>query len=258
MPTLALIALLAAGPARGASDGRTSGFERSLNEIAGALADGGATIDCASPSAWQRLAIRNGFDPETTWGTTPLEEVSGVVRAVGPSNLAPRTCAAAVAFAAKPTEMGSRICPHGTTPRWTAANTARKGVPVALFGECDGWATRLVAVHVITHETMHLANVIDEASADCLAMQVDAFVATKLGASPTFGRSLADEYWRLYYPEQPASYRSAECRPGGALDLFPQREGWPTPSRYPASLRPALAAFVASATSRGNSEPESS
>jgi hypothetical protein len=104
-----------------------------------------------------------------------------------------------------------------------------------------------VAVHVIAHETMHLANVIDEASADCLAMQVDAFVAMKLGANATFGRSLADEYWRLYYPEQDASYRSFECRPGGALDLFPKRDGWPTPTRYPADLRRVVAAFAESA-----------
>ena len=264
---LALVALLVAGPARGAGstppwsggDGRTSPFERTLTSIAGSLAGGGASIECVAPPAWKGLAAQDGFDPETTWGTTPLEEAAGAVRPVGRSNLAPRTCEAAAAFSDKPTELGSRICRHGTTWRWTEASArpgttlARRRVRVALLGECDGWATKLVAVHVIAHETMHLAGLVDEASADCLALQVDAFVAMRLGAGPTFARSLAGEYWRLYYPEQDTRYRSSDCRDGGALDLFRDRAGWPTPKRYPADLRRLLASASASVASRASS-----
>jgi hypothetical protein len=260
---LALIALLAAGPARGAaapqpwSGGaqRMTPFERTLTTIAGSLAGGGASIECVTPAAWYGLAARDAFDPETTWGTTPLEEAAGAVRPLGRSNLAPRTCAAAAAFSRRPTEMGSRICRHGTTWRWTAASArpgtspARNRVRVALLGECDGWASKLVAVHVIAHETMHLADVVDEASADCVAVQLDAFVAMQLGAGATFARSLAQEYWRLYYPAQDPRYRSAECRDGGALDLFRDRTGWPTPTRYPSDLRLALGSFSASVES---------
>lgn len=262
---LALVALLVAGPARGAastqpwSGSGTSPFEHTLSAIAGSLAGDVASIECVAPPAWNGLAARDGFDPETTWGTTPLEEAAGAVRPVGRTNLAPRTCRAAVAFSERPTELGSRLCRHGTTWRWTEARArpgttlARRRVRVTLLGECDGWATKLVAVHVITHETMHLAGVVDEASADCLALQVDAFVAMRLGANPTFARSLAGEYWRLYYPEQGTRYRSSECHDGGTLDLFRDQAGWPTPGRYPADLRRVLASFSASAASRASS-----
>jgi hypothetical protein len=136
------------------------------------------------------------------------------------------------------------------------ASGARKRVRVALLGECDGWASRLVAVHVIGHETMHLAGVVDEASADCLAVQVDAYVAMRLGAGATFGRSLAREYWRLYYPEQDPRYRSAECRDGGALDLFRDRTGWPTPERYPSDLSRVLTSFSAATEASSLEAPQ--
>lgn len=264
---LALIALLAAGPARGAAtpqpwsggDGRTSPFERTLTAIAGSLVGGGASIECVAPAAWKGLATRDAFDPEATWGTTPLEETAGAIRPVGRSNLAPRTCAAAATFSERPTEMGSRLCRHGMTWRATAtagASGARKRVQVALVGECDGWASRLVAVHVIGHETMHLAGVVDEATADCLAVQVDAYVAMRLGAGATFARSLAREYWRLYYPEQDPRYRSAECHDGGALDLFRDRTGWPTPARYPSDLSHVLTSFSAATEASSLEAPE--
>lgn len=256
---LALIALLAAGPASAAApphpwssaDGRPTAFEATLTTIARSLAGSRASLDCASPAGWRELAARDAFDPETTWGTTPLEQSDGAVRPLGRSSLAPRTCAGAAAFAARPTELGSRLCAHGTTWRWTAARAGegatrtRKRVRTALLGECDSWASRLVAVHVVAHETMHLAGIVDEASADCLAVQLDAVVAVRLGAGATFARSLAGEYWRLYYGEQDARYRSAECRDGGSLDLFPTRTGWPTPTRYPLDLRRVVAAFAA-------------
>ena len=83
---------------------------------------------------------------------------------------------------------------------------------------------------------MHLAGVMGEAEADCLATQIDAFVAMALGADSRFARSLAREYWAYYYPRQDRRYRSRECRDGGALDLFPDRRGWPSPAAYPSNL----------------------
>jgi hypothetical protein len=112
-----------------------------------------------------------------------------------------------------------------------------------ILGECDDWGSKLVAVHVLGHESMHLAGVADEAVADCLAVQVDALVAARLGASASFARSLAREYWRIYYPAQDWRYRSASCRDGGALDLFRDRRGWPTPSRYPQDVARLIGAF---------------
>ena len=89
-------------------------------------------------------------------------------------------------------------------------------------------------MHVLTHEAMHLAGVMGEAEADCLAAQLDALVAEALGADRRFARLLAREYWTYCYPTQSTAYRSRECHDGGALDLFPARRGWPTPAAgYP-------------------------
>ena len=42
--------------------------------------------------------------------------------------------------------------------------------------------------------------------------------AVKLGATPAYSASLQQAYWRHYDQELP-TYRSPECRDGGAYDL---------------------------------------
>jgi hypothetical protein len=77
---------------------------------------------------------------------------------------------------------------------------------------------QVVAVHVLTHEAMHLSGRLAEAVAECAAVQRDAQTARLLGARPADAAELAAAYWRNIYPLMPDSYRSAECRPGGAMD----------------------------------------
>jgi hypothetical protein len=76
----------------------------------------------------------------------------------------------------------------------------------------------LIAVHVLTHETMHMAGSTDEAITECRAMQRDAAMARQLGADPEEARTLATDYWREIYPAMSDAYRSAGCAPGGLLD----------------------------------------
>lgn len=77
---------------------------------------------------------------------------------------------------------------------------------------------QVVAVHVLTHEAMHLSGRLAEAVAECAAVQRDAQTARLLGARPADAAELAAAYWRNIYPLMPDSYRSGECRPGGAMD----------------------------------------
>jgi hypothetical protein len=77
---------------------------------------------------------------------------------------------------------------------------------------------QVIAVHVITHEAMHMAGEVDEAKAECLALQRDAQLARALGDTPEQARALARTYWREIYPQMPDGYRSSDCGPGGALD----------------------------------------
>ncbi|HSK35348.1 MAG TPA: hypothetical protein VLA80_01280 [Actinomycetota bacterium] len=77
---------------------------------------------------------------------------------------------------------------------------------------------QVVAVHVLTHEAMHLSGRLGEAAAECAAVQRDAQTARLLGARPADAAGLAVTYWRNIYPLMPVGYRSGDCRPGGALD----------------------------------------
>jgi len=83
------------------------------------------------------------------------------------------------------------------------------------------------ALHVLAHESSHLAGVRDEAAADCYGLQRTAFVAESLGADPAEAARLA----RLALAERavtaPAEYRSSECHDGGALDLDRASTVWP-------------------------------
>jgi hypothetical protein len=83
------------------------------------------------------------------------------------------------------------------------------------------------ALHVLAHESSHLAGVRDEAAADCYGLQRTAFVAESLGADPAEAQRLA----RLALAERtltaPADYRSSECHDGGALDLDRASAVWP-------------------------------
>lgn len=76
----------------------------------------------------------------------------------------------------------------------------------------------IVAVHVLGHEARHMAGVTSEAVAECQAMQRDAVTARLLGADERQAVMLARRYWREAYPQVGEEYRSADCRPGGALD----------------------------------------
>ncbi|MFN8075534.1 MAG: hypothetical protein U0Q15_08960 [Kineosporiaceae bacterium] len=81
------------------------------------------------------------------------------------------------------------------------------------------WTTdQLIAVHVLTHESMHMRGETDEARTECQAMQRDAVTARLLGASPEDAARLARDYWRQIYPRMGDGYRSGRCGPGTVWD----------------------------------------
>ncbi len=82
----------------------------------------------------------------------------------------------------------------------------------------------MIAVHVLTHESMHISGIGSEVASECRAMQRDARMARLLGAGRSDARYLASWYWRTVYPHMTPAYRSDDCGPGQALD-----EGLPDP-----------------------------
>jgi hypothetical protein len=87
--------------------------------------------------------------------------------------------------------------------------------------------SEIFAVHVVTHEAMHINGIRSEAQAECTAMQLSHLVAEALGASPEQARRLQAKYFEEYYPHQRSDYRSGACTEGGAMDIDPERTEFP-------------------------------
>jgi hypothetical protein len=83
------------------------------------------------------------------------------------------------------------------------------------------------AVHILTHEAQHLKGQINEAIAECDAIQADSAVAQLLGATSEQGQALADRYYRETYPRMPARYSDSGCRQYGSLDRSSADGIWP-------------------------------
>lgn len=77
---------------------------------------------------------------------------------------------------------------------------------------------QVAAVHVLTHEAMHMRGEISEPAAECEAMQRNAVTARLLGAEPQAAVQLARRYWVEVYPKMPSDYQSADCGPGQRMD----------------------------------------
>ena len=83
------------------------------------------------------------------------------------------------------------------------------------------------SVETVSHESVHVAGIANEARAECYGVQRAARAAIWLGLTAEEGRFLARLYWREWYPRDAASYRSTDCRDGGALDLHAGTHRWP-------------------------------
>jgi hypothetical protein len=113
-----------------------------------------------------------------------------------------------------------RFRPDGTPEHATLIkrDQCRDLAAYARSDKRDPSQAQVVAVHVLTHEAMHMAGIVDEATAECAAVQRDALTARLLGASAADARLLADRYWRAVYPSMPEDYRTPECGPDRSLD----------------------------------------
>lgn len=97
-------------------------------------------------------------------------------------------------------------------------NDTCKALDGYLSNQASPTLDQVRAVHVLTHEAMHLAGEKNEAHAECRAMQRNARTAELLGATPEQGQALATSYWEHWYPQVTSTYRDADCAPSGALD----------------------------------------
>ncbi|MFY9579557.1 MAG: hypothetical protein WAQ33_09555, partial [Gaiellaceae bacterium] len=82
------------------------------------------------------------------------------------------------------------------------------------------------AIATLSHEPQHSKGIAVEAQAECYAIQLMKGTAVRLGATPAYAASLQQTYWRHYDQELP-TYRSPDCRDGGAYDLAKSDPSFP-------------------------------
>jgi len=170
-------------------------LERVASEIAG------HRVDVYCPSMWKRLIDVSSFKGEA------YVDASGVGTH---ATLAHDICA-------------------------TFEELPGKGAPdltCLQYGEvtCDAWAQDVaLAIHVLAHESWHLAGVMDESITECYAVQTDAEVAEEFGVSPVDAMLLAEFHLRRGPEASLPQYRiSTDCSRDTRLDLHPETHAWPT------------------------------
>lgn len=98
-----------------------------------------------------------------------------------------------------------------------------------LAGGCDERTVRsLYGIVTLAHESWHLRGVVDEARAQCYAVQTTEHVARALGVPAREAHMIALRVAADDAAAPRGDYHSAECHPGGELDLHPQTPDWPT------------------------------
>ena len=88
-----------------------------------------------------------------------------------------------------------------------------------------------IALAVVSHESYHILGWTNEAQVECYGMQSIWFVAKSLGATLDESQAIASFYATKIYPlrrTETPTYWSAQCRNGGAYDLRPHSNGWPS------------------------------
>jgi hypothetical protein len=83
---------------------------------------------------------------------------------------------------------------------------------------------------------MHLRGFVDEAQAQCYAIQEDAWTVMRFGGTAVEGAAAA-AFTLALQPLLPSEYQSSGCQARGGLDLWPSTPAFPTES--PAGLPPA-------------------
>jgi hypothetical protein len=173
--------------------------EARLGRVASTIAQRSVGVDC--PGFWSRLVDVRGDDGRVRF------DVAG--RPSDEAELSATTCDRLSGFARAGTKSSfDCLLPDDRACDREVVETAR-------------------AFSTLAHETYHLAGVRDEAAAECYALQTVDFVAVRLGAEAAQGRIIAVWAERHSARTHPVEYHSAECRPGGALDLRPGSPAWP-------------------------------
>jgi hypothetical protein len=86
---------------------------------------------------------------------------------------------------------------------------------------------QIIALHILTHEAVHMSGETNEATTECYSLQLMPDVAEEFGVTPAEADAMNSWYIKNVYPSLYAPYRSTDCVEGGRLDLSPRDGVWP-------------------------------
>jgi hypothetical protein len=247
-------AIPATAPAPWSDPAHQTPLEQLASRIASHIAGKAVTVSCESDYDWDQAVTAAGGDPAdesgfvaTQWNGATGEPISLSTNA----ELSSAICGPLQQFAlatVKPTKCTVRRVALIAGTRRTAPvkKAATAIVPCYLGGgrttarmTAAYWsAYNLYSIAILTlaHESIHLGGTVGgtlanglqvgdplaEAKGDCYGMQWMPYVAEQLGDTPNDAQAIARWFWDKVYPQDlPAhpNYWSADCKPGGALDL---------------------------------------
>lgn len=162
------------------------------------------------------MVLAGGCEAAHRWQERPLEDVSAMLAGRSVEVTCQRASETFLDASAKHGFVP--FDPDGATNQvWLSWDTCRdlrgyRGDPA------DPTLDQVIAVHVLTHEAMHVAGHLNEAEAECKAVQRNARTAIALGAEPADAHALAVRYWQEVYPMLHSEYRTSECAAGGDQD----------------------------------------
>jgi hypothetical protein len=236
-------------------------LERLASQVASQIVGRTVSVRCDSVARWRSLghgaelgSVSGSYNPTTN-------------RFVADSNVAdlsPQACQALQAFAKAPVKpTRCRTSPQSPyLPCFLGTPVGHVSSVPGVCWQASGcfavsarmpntyWHTYQAAVQglqTLAHEAIHLQHDrlgapvpparLVEAEAECSSLQWLAYVATRFGADAADARSIADYAVKVSYPNMAKltdpyarshPYWSAQCKPGGALDIrSPGSTVWP-------------------------------
>jgi hypothetical protein len=252
----------ATAPIPGSDPNHQTPLEQLASRIASQIAGRPVTVNCESAGGWTNIVSAQGGDPNgesgfvaTTWNGSTGELLS--LSPVG--ELSPQICYPLQEFAeatVKPTKClvknvgllaGTRRTKakpkpqQAIVPCYLGAGKTAAPMNAAYWQAYENYS---IAILTLAHESIHLSGIVGgtlsnglavgdpqaEAKADCYGMQWMPYVAEQLGDTPDDAAAIARFFWDKVYPLDISHppYWSAQCVPGGGLDLhLPGATSWP-------------------------------
>jgi hypothetical protein len=222
-----------------------SNLEVFAGQLATHIAGLPVSIRCEGDTDWATLAQQRHFNPLLELGYVQIFNTGGQPTLSTAAELAGGTvCLPLKNFAtasAKPTKCTP---PPSPAPAKKKAKKVKvSAAPVSCYlGDRkivsymtkDYWIAYddyAQAIETLGHEAVHMSGVFTESVAECSGMQWMPWVAEQLGDTPADAEAVAKYFWDVIYASKKLgapAYWSAECRPGGALDIRPAgKTDWP-------------------------------